>query len=193
MFYDDISGWLSCSRKSVNFDAIIRRWVISAEGGIEKIEQGMVMKDLKKLKQRWISRKMSDCHGFPTLLISFLRGGGLNNHDFSALSFLKVRQLMKAFHLSQQWDAKLIRCCMLIFFSLLCFVSAFLSWEGMIWRWKENCFAFLSHIVFFIKAAMIFCFLYFFAPKCFRRKYFDQWEAGHFYDNKNTWRSLVGT
>lgn len=103
---------------------------------------------------------------FSNIVDIFSSWGGLNNHDFSALSFLKVRQLMKAFHLSQQWDAKLIRCCMLIFFSLLCFVSAFLSWEGMIWRWKENCFAFLSHIVFY-KGSDDFLLFIFFRAKMF--------------------------
>jgi len=168
VFYDDISGWLSCSRKSVNFDAIIRRWVISAEGGIEKIEQGMVMKDLQKLKQRWISRKMSDCHGFPTLLISFLRGGGLNNHDFSALSFLKVRQLMKAFHLSQQWDAKLIRCCMLIFFffALFCICISVLGRNDMKMKRELFCFSF-AHSFFFYKGSDDFLLFIFFRAKMF--------------------------
>ena len=61
------------------------------------------------------------------------------------------------------------------FFALLCFVSAFLSWEGMIWRWKENFLLFLSHsfCIFILKAAMIFFFNFFFAPKCLWRKYFD--------------------
>ena len=131
---------LCSSRKSVNFDDAMGH--LGSWGRDRKNRarngSGIFCKNLSSDESIKENVRLSR---FSNIVDIFSSWGGLNNHDFSALSFLKVRQLMKAFHLSQQWDAKLIRCCMLIFFfALFCICISVLGRNDM--KMKREFFAF---------------------------------------------------